>query len=159
MLRALTPSHGIEDGLISASAMADYVNRVWTKYSTSTLTVTNFTNSAGAVVTSFQKPDSASIFGCDGLLDARNDLVRGPISRTLCAGYNRSTLLTDANQPDTNAADFYTDTVTNQYARKIHEQMTDGKAYAFPFDDVGNFESLVQNANPQGAFLTLEPLS
>jgi hypothetical protein len=158
--------------------MADYVNRVWTKYSSATLTVTpfadqpntkyygtvsgnvmNFTDSSGAVVTSFQKPDSASIFGCSGLLDAPNDLVRGPISRTLCAGYNRATLLTDTQQPDTNAADFYQDTVCNQYARKIHEMMVDGKAYAFPFDDVGNFESLVQDPNPQEGFLTLDPMS
>ncbi|MDI5961353.1 glycoside hydrolase family 64 protein [Streptantibioticus silvisoli] len=178
ILRALAPGHGIEAGTLSASAMSDYVNRVWTKYSTSKLTVTpfadqpntkyfgtvsgntmNFTDSTGAVVTSFQKPDSASIFGCDNLLDAPNDQVRGPISRTLCAGYNRSTLLTDANQPDTNSADFYQDTVTNQYARKIHEQMADGKAYAFAFDDVGNFESLVNDANPTRAYLTLDPFN
>jgi glycosyl hydrolase family 64 (putative beta-1,3-glucanase) len=63
--------------------MNDYGNRVWSRYSSSTLTVTpfadqpntkyfgrvsgnvmNFTNSAGQVVTSFQKPDSDSIFGC-----------------------------------------------------------------------------------------------
>jgi hypothetical protein len=178
MLRALAPNHGIEDGVLPATVMNDYVNRVWTKYSSSTLTVTpfagqpntkyygkvsgnvmNFTDSTGAVVTSFQKPDSASIFGCDNLLDAPNDLVRGPISRTLCAGYNRATLLTDSNQPDTNAADFYQDTVSNQYARKIHAQMVDGKAYAFAFDDVANFESLVNNSNPQRAYLTLDPLN
>jgi hypothetical protein len=154
------------------------VNRVWTKYSSQTLTVTpftdqpsikyygrvsgnvmNFTNSSGAVVTSFQKPDSASIFGCFKLLDAPNDQVRGPISRTLCAGYNRSTLLVNPNQPDPNSADFYLDNVTNHYARRIHAQMADGKAYAFAFDDVGNHESLVHDGNPQQAYLTLDPFS
>jgi hypothetical protein len=178
VLRALAPGHGIESGGLPGSVMDDYVNRVWSKYSSSTLTVTpfadqpgtqyfgrvagnvmNFTNSSGAVVTTFQKPDSDSIFGCYKLLDAPNDLVRGPISRTLCAGYNRSTLLVSANQPDNNAADFYQDSVTNQYARKIHEQMVDGKAYAFAFDDVGNFESLVNDGNPQHAYLTLDPFS
>lgn len=39
--------------------------------------------------------------------------VRGPISRTLCAGYNRSTFLTNPNQPDTSSAGFYQDAVTN----------------------------------------------
>jgi hypothetical protein len=178
VLRALSPSHGIEGGLLPATVMNDYVNRVWAKYSTSTLTVTpfanqpntkyfgrvsgnvmNFTNSSGAVVTSFQKPDSDSIFGCYKLLDAPNDLVRGPISRTLCAGFNRSTLLTNANQPDTGPAGFYLDAVTNQYARKVHAQMVDGKAYAFAFDDVGNFESLVNDGNPQQAYLTLDPFN
>ncbi|WP_055610795.1 glycoside hydrolase family 64 protein [Streptomyces phaeochromogenes] len=178
VLRALAPGHGIEAGSLPASVMNDYINRVWTKYASSTLTVTpfanqpgtkyygrvsgnvmNFTNGSGAVVTSFQKPDSDSIFGCYKLLDAPNDLVRGPISRTLCAGFNRSTLLTNPNQPDTSSAGFYQDTVTNHYSRKIHAQMVDGKAYGFAFDDVGAHESLVNDNNPQTAYITLDPFS
>ncbi|MGQ4434279.1 glycoside hydrolase family 64 protein [Streptomyces sp. SAS_260] len=178
VLRALSPGYGIETGALPSTVMDDYINRVWTKYSSSTLTVTpfanqpntkyfgrvsgnvmNFTNSSGAVVTTFQKPDAASIFGCYKYLDAPNDLVRGPISRTLCAGFNRSTLLVNPNQPDTSTANFYQDAVTNQYARRIHAQMADGKAYAFAFDDVGNQESLVNDGNPQQAYLTLDPLS
>ncbi|MFE4646725.1 beta-1,3-glucanase family protein, partial [Streptomyces sp. NPDC056730] len=178
ILRALSPGHGIGAGNLPASVMDDYINRVWSRYSTSTLTVTpfadqpntkyfgrvsgntmNFTNSAGAVVTSFQKPDADSIFGCYKLLDAPNDLVRGPISRTLCAGFNRSTLLVNPNQPDTSAANFYQDSVTNHYARKIHAQMADGKAYAFAFDDVGAHESLVHDGDPQQAYITLDPFN
>ncbi|GHB67505.1 sugar hydrolase [Streptomyces cirratus] len=177
-VRALSPGHGIEAGGIPADVMNDYINRVWSKYSTSTLTVTpfvnepdtkyygrvsgnvmNFTNAAGAVVTSFQKPDSDSVFGCYKLLDAPNDTVRGPISRTLCAGFNRSTLLTNPNQPDASGTDFYRDAVTNHYSRIIHEQMADGKAYGFAFDDVGAHESLVHDGNPQEAFMTLEPFN
>jgi hypothetical protein len=178
ILRALAPGHGIESGALPATVMNDYINRVWTQYTTSTLTVTpfaaqpntryfgkvsgnvmNFTNSSGAVVTTFQKPDADSIFGCYKLLDAPNDQVRGPISRTLCAGFNRSTLLVNPNQPDTSSANFYQDVVTNHYARKIHAQMADGKAYAFAFDDVGNYESLVNDGNPQQAYITLDPFS
>jgi hypothetical protein len=178
VLRALAPLYGVETGALPASAMDDYVNRVWSKYSSQTLTVTpfgdqpntkyygrvagnimNFADSSGAIVTSFQKPDSASIFGCFKLLDAPNDLVRGPISRTLCAGYNRSTLLTNPNQPDPDSAGFYLDAVTNRYARAVHAQMADGKAYAFAFDDVGNHESLVHDGNPQQADLTLDPFN
>ncbi|GHG18054.1 glycoside hydrolase family 64 protein [Streptomyces zaomyceticus] len=177
VLRALAPGHGIEAGALPSGVMNDYINRVWSKYATSTLTVTpfanqpsvkyygrvsgnvmNFTNGSGAVVTSFQKPDSDSVFGCYKLLDAPNDQVRGPISRTLCAGYNRSTLLTNPNQPDTSSANFYKDSVTNHYARKIHAQMVDGKAYGFAFDDVGAHESLVHDGNPQQAYVTLDPL-
>ncbi|WP_405945721.1 glycoside hydrolase family 64 protein [Streptomyces prunicolor] len=178
VLRALSPTYGIETGALPSTVMDDYINRVWSKYASSTLTVTpfanqpntkyygrvsgnvmNFTNSSGAVVTTFQKPDAASIFGCYKYLDAPNDLVRGPISRTLCAGFNRSTLLVNPNQPDTSTANFYQDVVTNHYARKIHAQMADGKAYAFAFDDVGAQESLVNDGNPQQAYLTLDPLS
>ncbi|MEU6344741.1 glycoside hydrolase family 64 protein [Streptomyces sp. NPDC046977] len=178
VLRALSPGHGIETGALPRTVMDDYINRVWQKYTTSTLTVTpfanqpgtryfgrvsggvmNFTNSSGAVVTSFQKPDSDSVFGCYKLLDAPNDLVRGPISRTLCAGFNRSTLLVNPGQPDTSAANFYQDAVTNHYARALHERMADGRAYAFAFDDVGNHESLVNDGNPQQAYITLDPFS
>ncbi|MGW1723607.1 glycoside hydrolase family 64 protein [Streptomyces sp. NPDC002306] len=178
VLRALSPGYGLETGALPASVLDDYINRVWQKYTTATLTVTpftdqpntryfgrvsgnvmNFTNTSGAVVTSFQKPDASSVFGCHRLLDAPNDLVRGPISRTLCAGFNRSTLLVNPNQPDTTTANFYRDAVTNHYARAIHAQMADGKAYAFAFDDVGNQESLVHDGNPQQAYLTLDPLS
>ncbi|RZT19947.1 beta-1,3-glucanase [Kribbella sp. VKM Ac-2569] len=178
VLRALSPLFGVETGAIPASVMDDYINRVWSKYSSETLTVTpfgdqpdtkyfgrvsggvmNFTNSSGAVVTSFQKPDSASVFGCFKLLDAPNDQVRGPISRTLCAGYNRSTLLTNPNQPDANDANFYQDAVTNQYSKIIHSQMADGHAYGFAFDDVGNHEALVHDGNPQQAGLILDPFN
>jgi hypothetical protein len=178
VLRALSPGHGLETGALPSTVMDDYVNRVWQKYATTTLTVTpfadqpntkyygrvsggvmNFTNSAGAVVTSFQKPDADSIFGCHKLLDAPNDQVRGPISRTLCAGFNRSTLLVNPNQPDTTTANFYQDVVTNHYARKIHAQMADGKAYAFAFDDVGNQESLVNDGSPLQAYVTLDPMN
>jgi len=178
VLRALAPLYGMETGALPASVMDDYINRVWSKYSSSTLTVTpfgdrpdikyygrvsgdvmNFTNSSGAVVTSFQKPDADSVFGCHKKLDAPNDQVRGPISRTLCAGFNRSTLITNPNQPDTSASGFYQDGVTNHYARHIHAQMADGKAYAFAFDDVGNHESLVHDGNPREAYLTLDPFN
>ncbi|MFJ6739673.1 glycoside hydrolase family 64 protein [Streptomyces sp. NPDC091279] len=178
VLRALAPGHGLENGALPGSVMDDYINRVWQKYTSTNLTVTpfadqpnttyvgrvsgnvmNFTNGSGAVVTSFQKPDADSVFGCHKLLDAPNDQVRGPISRTLCAGFNRTTLLTNPNQPDTSASGFYQDAVTNQYARAIHDRMADGKAYAFAFDDVGNHESLVNDGNPQQAFLTLDPFN
>ncbi|MGW0998409.1 glycoside hydrolase family 64 protein [Streptomyces sp. NPDC002520] len=178
VLRALSPLYGVETGALPADVMDDYVDRVWQKYTTATLTVTpftdrpgtryfgrvsgdvmKFTDSSGAVVTSFQKPDADSVFGCHKLLDAPNDTVRGPISRTLCAGYNRSTLLTNPNQPDTSPAHFYEDAVTNRYARAVHAQMADGTAYAFAFDDVGHQESLVHDGSPQQAYLTLDPLS
>jgi hypothetical protein len=178
VLRALSPLYGVETGALPAGAMDDYINRVWSKYSSQTLTVApfgdqpdtkyfgrvsgdvmNFTNSSGAVVTSFQKPDSASVFGCFKLLDAPNDQVRGPISRTLCAGYNRSTLLVNPNQPDPDNANFYQDAVTNHYAKTIHAQMVDGHAYGFAFDDVGNHEALVHDGNPQGAGFILDPFN
>ncbi len=172
-LRALAPGKGIDAGRLSASIMDSYITRSWDYYRTRTLTVVPFanqpgtryfgrtsgnamvfTNSAGQTVATFQKPSTANVFGCDGALHAPNDLVVGPIARTLCAGLNRSTLASITTQPSLDPSKFYVDVVTNHYARKIHARMVDGKAYGFAFDDVGAFESLVHDANPATAYIT-----
>lgn len=177
VLRALSPGHGVTSGLLPADVTDGYVDRVWDKYTGSALTVApfsdrphvkyhgrvsgdtmNFTDDAGRFVTAFEKPDADSVFNCHKLLDAPNDSVRGPISRTLCAGYNRGTLLDGTVEPDSPSA-ATAESGTNLYARGLHSHMADGKAYAFAFDDVGNQEPLVHDAAPRRAYLTLDPFS
>jgi hypothetical protein len=179
VLRAVAPGKGIASGVFPANALDSYITKAWNTYTNKDLVVTPFTHQpntkyygrtsgntmnfrtspggAGGVVTSFQKPTSDAVFGCYKELDAPNDLVRGPISRTLCAALNRSTLASNPNQPDANNANFYKDVVTNHYSRKAHGQMVDGKAYGFAFDDVGAHESLVHDGSPQVAYITLDP--
>lgn len=175
-LRVLAPGHATGNGSLPADVMDDYIDRVWEKYKSDSLTVSpfkeepdtkftgkvngekmDFTDGSGEVVTSFEKPDSDSVFGCYKKLDAPNDRVRGPISRTLCAGFNRTTLLTNSEQPDADGSGFYQDDKTNHYARLVHDQMEDGKAYAFAFDDVGAHESLVHDGSPKDATISLQP--
>ena len=176
VLRVLAPGKAAGAGLLSANYLDPYIASAWNAYTTKTLTVIpfadqpntryfgrtsgnvmRFTNSAGQEVASFNRPSSASVWGCDGDLPAPNDQVVGPISRTLCAALNRGTLGTIDTQPSTNAADFYRSNPTNQYARVIHANMSDGKAYAFAFDDVGAFESLVHDGDPRSAGVILSP--
>jgi hypothetical protein len=178
VLRVLSPGKAAGAGLLSTTWLDSYITSAWNAYTSKTLTVVpfadqpntkyfgrtsgntmNFTNSAGAQVASFNKPSSSSVAGCDGDLPAPNDLVVGPISRTLCAALNRGTLGTVDTQPDTNAADFYKNNPTNVYAKAIHANMADGKAYAFAFDDVANFESLVTDPSPTTAGITLSPFT
>ncbi len=178
VLRVLAPGKAAAAGLMSSTYLDPYISWAWNAYTTKTLTVVpfgdqpntryfgrtsgnvmNFTNSAGAQVASFNRPSSASVWGCDGDLPAPNDLVVGPISRTLCAALNRGTLGTIDTQPSTNAADFYKSNPTNVYAKVIHENMVDGKAYAFAFDDVGAFESLVHDGDPRAAGIVLSPFT
>jgi hypothetical protein len=173
-VRALAPGKGIDAGAFSSTQLDPYITKAWDAYRTKTLTVVPFgdqpntrflgrtqgnamvfTNTSGQTVATFQKPSTANVFGCDGAIQAPNDNVVGPISRTLCAALNRSTLAEIDVQPSTDASKFYQTTPTNQYARSIHANMVDGKAYAFAFDDVGNFESLVHDGNPQRASITL----
>jgi hypothetical protein len=176
VLRVLSPGKAAGAGLLSTNYLDSYIASAWNAYASKTLTIVpfgdqpntkffgrtsgnvmNFTNTSGQQVASFNRPSSASVWGCDGDLPAPNDLVVGPISRTLCAALNRGTLGTIDTQPSTNAGDFYKNNPTNVYAKVIHANMTDGKAYAFAFDDVGNFESLVNDGDPRSAGLTLTP--
>jgi hypothetical protein len=176
VLRVLAPGKAAGAGLLSANYYDSYINSAWNAYTSKTLTIVpfgdqpntkyfgrtsgnvmTFTNSAGQQVASFNKPSSASVWGCDGDLPAPNDQVVGPISRTLCAALNRGTLGTIDTQPSTNAAQFYQNNPANQYGKIIHQNMADGKAYAFAFDDVANFESLVHSGDPRSAGLILTP--
>ncbi|NUT34846.1 MAG: glucan endo-1,3-beta-D-glucosidase [Hamadaea sp.] len=178
VLRVLSPGKAAGAGLFSATYYDGYITSAWNAYTTKTLTVVpftdqpntryfgrtsgnvmTFTNSAGQAVASFTKPTSAHVWGCDGNLQAPNDLVVGPIARTLCAALNRGTLGTIDTQPSTNAAQFYQNNPANQYAKIIHANMVDGKAYAFAFDDVGAFESLVHDGDPRSAGIVLSPFS
>ena len=174
VLRVLAPGKAAGAGLFSTTYLDPYIASAWNAYTSKTLTVVpfgdqpntryfgrtsgnvmRFTNSAGAQVAQFNRPSSASVWGCDGDLPAPNDQVVGPISRTLCAALNRGTLGTIDTQPSLNAADFYKSNPTNVYGKAIHANMQDGKAYAFAFDDVGAFESLVHDGDPRSAGIHL----
>ncbi|SCL14009.1 Ricin-type beta-trefoil lectin domain-containing protein [Micromonospora nigra] len=176
VLRVLAPGKAAGAGLLSSTYLDSYIASAWNAYTTRTLTVVpfthqpsvryfgrtsgnvmTFTNGAGQVVASFNRPSSASVWGCDGDLPAPNDQVVGPISRTLCAALNRGTLGSIDTQPSTNPTEFYRNNPTNHYARVIHANMVDGRAYAFAFDDVGAFESLVHHGDPRSAGLVLSP--
>ncbi|WP_026075215.1 beta-1,3-glucanase family protein [Cellulomonas massiliensis] len=178
LLRILSPGKAAGAGLMSATYLDSYIASAWSAYASKTLTVVpfkdqpsvkyfgrtsgttmTFTNSAGQQVASFQRPSSADVWGCDGRLHAPNDQVVGPIARTLCAALFRGTLGTIDTQPSTDASQFYKSTPPNRYGKAVHEAMADGKAYAFAFDDVGAFESLVHDGDPRSAGIVLSPIN
>ncbi len=178
VLRVLAPGKAAGAGLLSATYLDPYIASAWSAYTSKTLTVVpfadqpstkyygrtsgtvmTFTNGSGGQVAQFNRPSSADVWGCDGALLAPNDTVVGPIARTLCAALNRGTLGTVDTQPSTDASQFYKSNPANQYARIVHQNMKDGKAYAFAFDDVGNFESLVNDGSPSAAGLVIQPFT
>jgi Beta-1,3-glucanase len=90
-------------------------------------------------VGSFAQPATADIFSCNSgpFSPAGLSAEMLAILPRLAAAFNRSTLLIDADQPDgENPADYYTNPVTNHYARIVHATTLDGRGYAFPYDDV-----------------------
>lgn len=174
VLRVLAPGKAADAGLMSPSYLDPYIASAWDTYRNKTLTVVpftdqpgvtfagrtngdvlSFTDTAGRTVASFTKPSTANVWGCDGALAAPNDQVVGPIARTLCAALQRTTLARMDTQPSGSAEDFYRGEPANVYAREIHRNMVDGKAYAFAFDDVQNQESLVHDGDPRAAGITL----
>ncbi|WP_460757580.1 beta-1,3-glucanase family protein [Myceligenerans cantabricum] len=177
VLRVMSPGHAIGTGQISSDVIDSYVDQVWSRYSGATMTVVpysyepdtkffgtvsggtmTFTDQSGAQVATFPKPSAESIFGCAGDLAAPNNDV-GAIARTLCAGFHRSTLLEGDVHPGPSKDVFYQHEKTNYYGKYIHQQMANGQAYAFAFDDVENQESLVHDGNPTEAFIQLDPFA
>src|SRR5690606_41637599 len=102
------------------------------------------------------RPAPADGRGRDVTLAGPDGEAVRPLAGTLCAALHRGTLHKSDVQPGRDpAADFYREDLTNHYSRLIHENMVDGRAYAFPFDDVMAQESLVHDGNPQSAAITL----
>jgi hypothetical protein len=155
-LRVLNPTYGI----ITSSSLfenywTDYINQVWEKYVSTPLVVD--TQSSWGIVTgntsndrssinfggigSFSKPSAADIFSQDSgafAPQANNTAEMLRISAIISTAINRSTLLTDSYQPDgETVSSYYTNPVTNHYARIVHAANLDGKGYCFPYDDVG----------------------
>ncbi|GLY94320.1 beta-1,3-glucanase family protein [Actinoplanes sp. NBRC 103695] len=174
VLRVLAPGKAADSGAFDPNYLDPYIASAWNAYASKTLTVTpfgdrpdvkylgrtagtvmNFTDGSGRTVASFNRPSTSNVWGCDGALGAPNDQVVGPIARTLCAALHRSTLGTIDTQPGGTAGDFYKGSLTNHYSRVIHENMVDGKAYGFAFDDVQNQESLVHSGDPRAAGVEL----
>lgn len=157
-IRVLAPLHLIEIDSSALNGYYDpYIDKVWEYYTNNELEITagdigNFTgkvDSSGQLTFneggSYSKPVLADILGCNsgpfanpaGLPAANQAIVP-----RLCAAFVRSTLLlTNGNvQPDgiTDPSQYYpTDgTPTDHYARLVHDAETDGKGYAFAYDDV-----------------------
>jgi hypothetical protein len=50
---------------------------------------------------------------------------------------------------------FYAAAPANYYARFWHERAIDGKAYGFPYDDVGGYSSYISHAGPQSMLVAI----
>jgi hypothetical protein len=167
-LRALSPnsSLGLHPGDF-ANYFEPYVDQVWQRYTNSTLTVKtsdNTLNTSGQVSSSngqltisnigFAKPSTADIFSCNtGPFATGSNSTRNVLIPQLAAALNRTTLLETDTTPAP-VADFYKNNVTNHYARIVHAANSDGRGYAFPYDDVNPVEGqdqsgFVNDPNPQ----------
>jgi len=168
-LRIIAPGHGLDAGLFPKHYFDPYTDKVWRRYAERDLRVrTNaglYTGRVaggrltfrGPATLTFDKPSTRDVLFCDGSLAAPNDGIRGPVAAALGAGFNRSVLLRNSAQPTTDPSTFYDVPVTNHYAKAIHAAARNGKAYGFPFDDVGNHATYIQDLAPRQLQLTITP--
>ncbi|MEU2792954.1 beta-1,3-glucanase family protein [Streptomyces sp. NPDC007100] len=165
--RVIAPSHGLDAGLFDRNYFAPYIDRAWNAYTSKDLKVTTnrgtFTGRVGGGQFTFRgpaqfsiaKPSTRDVLFCHGTLQAPNDGLRGPVAAVLGAALNRATLADHAAQPTTDPGTFYKGQLANHYARVLHAEAADGKAYGFAFDDVANFASYIEDGAPREMTLTL----
>jgi hypothetical protein len=154
-LRVIAPSDYVASNPSAFSNYwTDYIEEVWSHYTTNQLTI-NTQAAVGQVNCKvannqiqcagdnrgYDKPTALDIFGCNngpfGILSGDNDVHRAVVPR-LCAAFNRGTLLKTGGhiQPGLAATSYYTSMPSNWYSKFVHAHETDGKGYAFPYDDV-----------------------
>ncbi|KAK8066088.1 hypothetical protein PG997_012835 [Apiospora hydei] len=150
-LRALSPNAGdvISPGLFK-NYYQPYVDQVWDKYTKEELTINTQAaagNVKGKVVNGkldfgdagvYAKPTAQDIFTCStGPFATDQNQAKLAVIPRLAAAFNRSTLLTNSNQPlGEKVANYYKNNITNHYSRVVHENNQNARGYAFPYDDV-----------------------
>lgn len=167
-VRALSPNNGIVmNNSLFSGYYEPYVNEVWSKYRNSKLTVNtqaSWGNVNGGVSNdtlifsgtgSWDKPSTADIFNCSSGAFSNTMGEVGNIGARLAAAFNRSTLLLDSDQPNSESlSSYYQSSPTNHYSRIVHATNLDGLGYAFPYDDVhpswgGDVAGTVADGSPQ----------
>ncbi|MFF0521855.1 beta-1,3-glucanase family protein [Actinomadura nitritigenes] len=151
VLRVIAPQGYMANNPGAFSSYWDgYVGRVWDKYAGTDLNVDLqggrgvFTGRVtGGVLafndgSTFARPASKDVFTCnDGPFandPSDSDIKKGLLAR-IAAAFNRSTILSSADQPNgTLESDYYKDPTTDHWARIVHAHTPIG--YAFPYDDV-----------------------
>ncbi|MEU6084685.1 beta-1,3-glucanase family protein [Streptomyces sp. NPDC047108] len=148
VLRAISPQKLPASQGSFGSYWDSYTDAVWQKYASTDLRMNAgswgvFTGrvQGGALTfpgleTPFAKPTTADIFSCDsGPFTNAGSKPRLTVMARLAAAFNRSTLLTHPDQPDSaTPEDYYLDATTNHWSRIVHANSPQG--YGFPYDDV-----------------------
>lgn len=171
-LRALAPIKYIDTNPNAFDTYwTEYINQVWKTYTSVPLTIDTQMSTgkvqcqvSGDVLQcagdnrSYAKPTAFDIFGCNtGPFEIRavdNDIHKAVVPR-LCAAFNRSTLLINGGQvqPGLSSSSYYGISPTNHFSRIVHKYESDGKGYAFSYDDVNPF-----GEDHSGTVSTRDPL-
>ncbi|KAI1486465.1 glycoside hydrolase family 64 protein [Biscogniauxia mediterranea] len=155
----------------------DYIEQVWTKYASEDLVINTQTDAGNVACRAsgsriscdgdnreYPKPTTADIWGCNSgpfAIQADDNAIHKAVVPRLCAAFTRTTLLVDGGdlQPSLTRDSYYQNSPTNHYSRIVHSYETDGRGYAFSYDDVNpdneNEAGVVSGVNPTVLELTV----
>ncbi|KAF7198001.1 Glucan endo-1,3-beta-glucosidase [Pseudocercospora fuligena] len=158
LIRVLAPSNLISQNPTAfGDYFSQYVNRVWTYYTTHDLTINTQTTPGNVTCRvsgsqlkcngdnrGYNKPNAVDIFGCNAgpfAIQTGDNGVHLAVVPRLCAAFNRATFfLAGGNlQPGLPPAKYYTNPSSgpkNWYSKFVHQMEVDGRGYAFAYDDV-----------------------
>ena len=176
-LRILAPQ---KDATFPPNYFDPYIERCWQQYKGQSLrlqplpydgatyisegsvdrnNVFNFVTTPGNTTHSIEKPTSNNVFGCDGVFNPTDrDLYRiidGDLKNQVSSALNRTILQNSDSSTWCDASQYYLNSVTNYYAKILHELSIDGLSYAFPYDDKCEQSSTIVDTSPREIVLTL----
>ena len=172
LIRVVAPTTLISNDANAFSTYWDnYINQVWQQYTSQQLTINTQTGAGDVACTSdgntitcagdnsgYSKPTAEDIFGCNtgpfAIAQSDNAVHQAVVPR-ICAAIHRATLdQTGGNvQPSLPPSTYYQSTVNNWYSAFVHQVESQGKGYAFPYDDVAPNN----NENVSGSVAASDP--
>jgi hypothetical protein len=173
--RIVAPAHGsLGTSGANAHYLDSYIQGLWTKYASQTLTFTDqqgtftghvvngqfqFTDGQGTYTIARAPTTQEALLG-NGVLNDATGQTPGTagydkqlqIQAQLCAAINRHIVENPAQWSTPSA--FYA-TPSNSYSKFWHDHAINGLSYGFAYDDVGGFSSSLHTAAPTIATVTV----
>ncbi len=173
--RIIAPAHAtFNAGKANANYLDSYIQGLWTKYASQTLTFTDqqgtftghvvggkfqFTDGQGTY-TIQRAPTTAEALLGSGVLNDATGQTPGTagydkqlqIQAQLCAAINRHIVEDPAHWY---TPSFFYATPSNSYSKFWHDHSLNGLSYGFAYDDVGGFSSSLHTAAPTIATVTV----
>ncbi|MDJ0718119.1 MAG: beta-1,3-glucanase family protein, partial [Prochloraceae cyanobacterium] len=176
-LRILAPQ---KDSTFDPAYFDPYIVQAWQQYQSQSLTlqplpyngatyistgsvdannVFNFVTTPGNTKHTIGKPTSTDVFGCAGVFNPTGSglerIIDGDIKNQVSSALNRTILLNSDSSTWCDASKYYLNSITNYYAKILHELSINGKSYAFPYDDKCEQSSTIVDTSPTEIVLTL----
>ena len=173
--RIIAPAHAtFNTGMANASYLDSYIQGLWTKYASQTLTFTDqqgtftghvvggqfqFTDGQGTY-TIQRAPTTAEALLGSGVLNDATGQTPGTagydkqlqIQAQVCAAINRHIVEDPAHWY---TPSYFYVSPSNSYSKFWHDHSLNGLSYGFAYDDVGGFSSSLHTAAPTVATVTV----